>query len=399
VPLPGSAAPLSDRGNTFDAASQISAATYDAMGRLLNDGTKTYNWNLASLLESYTQSGNTISFNYDALGRRISRSETGVARDYVWNDALGLASISVEKESAADLRYYIHTPGGSLLYSIDAVSNTRRFHHFDEMGNTLFLSNDAGAVIGSYAYSPYGTITASTGALDNPFSWQGQYGAVDERNGLYYIRARYYDSTEGRFISRDSIKSIRPKAVNPYQYALNNPLKFVDVTGRTSVFRARLKKYAALVKVRLAQIRHFKAVRDANFGDVGDVIARSLTLQLGTLPDPDNSDTLSDFWDAFRAFGRADQAYNAALEAYNLQKRKAHELHLEEVLDKATEKLKKARAALNTGSITGGGSRTSAQQDKQDKLQQEYDDAKIEFEEAGGIESVIPELQGIVIGA
>jgi precorrin-3B methylase len=81
----------------------------------------------------------------------------------------------------------------------------------------------------------------------------------------------------------------------------------------------------------------------------------------------------------------AYKAYNAALEAFNLQKREAHELHLKEVLDKATEKLNKARDALNTGSITGGGSRTRAQQDK----------LKQEFEEAGGIESVIPDLEGI----
>lgn len=101
-----------------------------------------------------------------------------------------------------------------LLYSIEASTNSRSFYHYDEMGNGIFVTDDAGAVMGSYSYSPYGQLMVSAGALDNPFTWQGQYGVMDEGNGLYYMRARYYDSTTGRFISRDPVKSIGPKRVN-----------------------------------------------------------------------------------------------------------------------------------------------------------------------------------------
>jgi len=222
VPLSASSATLSSSSDSYDAASQLSGASYDAMGRLLSDGTRTYVWNLASRLTSVTQNSNTMRFTYSASGNRLTRTYGGVTRDYVWNAALGLKSISIEKEAAVDLRYYIHTPGGSLLYSMDATTDARSFYHFNEMGDTLFVSNDAGSVIGSYAYSPYGEVMASTGGLDNPFTWQGQYGVVDEGGGVYYMRARYYESTMGRFISRDPVKSINPKAVNPYQYAFNN---------------------------------------------------------------------------------------------------------------------------------------------------------------------------------
>ncbi|MDX8391457.1 MAG: RHS repeat-associated core domain-containing protein, partial [Mariprofundaceae bacterium] len=107
--------------------------------------------------------------------------------------------------------------------------------------NTRFVSNDAGAVQASYAYSPFGVLQSKTGVLDNPFTWQGQGGLFDDGNGLYYARARYYDANSGRFVSKDATKSSAPKRINPYQYALNDPLLFVDVRG-TEPSAAILKK-------------------------------------------------------------------------------------------------------------------------------------------------------------
>jgi len=46
------------------------------------------------------------------------------------------------------------------------------------------------------------------------------------------MRARYYDSVTGRFVSRDPVKSIEPRSINPYQYALGNPLAYLDPSGQ-----------------------------------------------------------------------------------------------------------------------------------------------------------------------
>jgi RHS repeat-associated protein len=40
-------------------------------------------------------------------------------------------------------------------------------------------------------------------AVTQPFKYVGQYGVMVEPNGLYYMRARYYDPSLGRFISED----------------------------------------------------------------------------------------------------------------------------------------------------------------------------------------------------
>ena len=256
VPLPASAAAMTGNANTYDAASQVSGFTYDALGRLTSDTARTYSWDLASMLTSVTEGATTTSFTYDGAGQRLSRTIAGNTRRYVWNYALGLPCVSIETQAGVNLRYYIHTPGGTLLYSIEAADNSRQDYHFDEMGNTIFVTDNAGTVIAAYTYTPYGQPIASTGSLDNPFTWQGRYGVMDDSNGLYYMRARYYDSITGRFISRDTVKSISPKSVNPYQYALANPMRFIDPSGARSQQEIDL----ALAKQKLHRA---KAAQDA----------------------------------------------------------------------------------------------------------------------------------------
>ncbi|MDY6971522.1 MAG: RHS repeat-associated core domain-containing protein, partial [Thermodesulfobacteriota bacterium] len=225
---------------TYDAASRVSGYTYDNMGRLTADETRTYVWDLASRLTSYTAGSNTIDFSYDDMGQRISRTSAGTTREYIWNYALALPSISVVREKGSDVRYYIHLPGGQLLHGIDAVNSTRSFYHFDEMGTTLFLTNESGDITDGYGHTPYGEVIQA-GGTENPFTFLGAYGVMQEGNsGLYYMRARYYDGRAGRFISPDPVTSIHPRQVNPYQYAMGNPLRYADPVGLYTVDEARL---------------------------------------------------------------------------------------------------------------------------------------------------------------
>ena len=52
---------------------------------------------------------------------------------------------------------------------------------------------------------------------------------------MYYLRARYYDPSIGRFISYDieegSISN--PQDMNRYVYCRNNPIKYVDPSGKS----------------------------------------------------------------------------------------------------------------------------------------------------------------------
>jgi RHS repeat-associated protein len=56
----------------------------------------------------------------------------------------------------------------------------------------------------------------------------------DNETGLDYFLARYYSSTQGRFTGIDTgpFTPADPQNFNRYSYAQNNPLKFVDPSGR-----------------------------------------------------------------------------------------------------------------------------------------------------------------------
>lgn len=217
---------------TFDAASQVVNYQYDAMGRLTDDGDRTYTWDGASRLTSYTEQGQTVRFSYDGFGNRLTREVDGRTQQYVWNYGLGLPSVSVEREGGSDVHYYVHTPGGQLLYRVEAVEASRQYYHYDERGNTVLMTGEEAEVIASYAYSPYGEVLASRGEVENVYTYEGATGVMREgETGLYYARARYYDSERGRFISRDPVKALGAGEINPYPYAGGNPTNYIDPTG------------------------------------------------------------------------------------------------------------------------------------------------------------------------
>jgi RHS repeat-associated protein len=55
----------------------------------------------------------------------------------------------------------------------------------------------------------------------------------DDESDLYYLRARYYDPSTGRFLTQDPFRGWAglPQSQNRYPYVLNNPANLVDPAG------------------------------------------------------------------------------------------------------------------------------------------------------------------------
>ncbi len=267
---------------TFDAAHQVTGFTYDSMGRLNQDAIRKYTWDLASRLQSYAGLDGSATLGYDGFGLRTSLNASSGARIFIWNYATGLPTLATVQDAAAnpatDRRYYISLPDGTLLYAIDAATNARHFYHFDESGSTTLLTNDAGAITDSYATTPYGETVTSSGATENPFTWLGQFGVMQEGStGLYYMRQRYYDSATARFLSQDPLVLADPLQFNPYQYARANPLGFVDPSG----LAPRATSTDSVTTLDAESLSHF-AISDTN--PIGEVLSR--LPQLGNLSAP-----------------------------------------------------------------------------------------------------------------
>ena len=91
------------------------------------------------------------------------------------------------------------------------------------------MLDSAGNVVSSQKYYPFGQSRNFTlVGTDKQFTGHQREGE------FYYMRARFYDPQVGRFLQPDSVVPdyADPQALNRYSYTVNNPLRYVDPTGR-----------------------------------------------------------------------------------------------------------------------------------------------------------------------
>mgnify|MGYP001566709771 CR=1 FL=1 len=214
--------------NAVNAQIQFNSGTlgYDPNDNLTNDGTNTYVWDARDRLIGIT-GGTTASFVYDALNRRIQKTlstqSSVLSTSYLYDGADMVA------ESGASNASYLST------LNIDEplvrqTSTGNEYFHTDDLGSTLALTNDTGAVTTTYTYSPFGSTTV-TGPSTNPFQFTGR---ENDGNGLYYYRARYYSPSHSRFLSEDPLE-FDAGDPNLYAYVFNNPTNYIDPTGEIKI--------------------------------------------------------------------------------------------------------------------------------------------------------------------
>ena len=214
--------------------------TYDANGNLKTRGSDTFGYDFDNRLVQSTIGGVASTYLYDGLGNRKSLTSTGTTKRFVLDTNGSLSHVLAETDASGKVTaYYIHGRG---LVSRLAANGTPLYYHFDVRGSTIALSNEAGQLTDQYAYEPFGKLANSQGATANPFKYVGKYGVVDEGNGISYIRARYYSPELGRFISKDPLTGTDgdSQSLHRYVYAVNNPIRLIDVSGFCSLPTQRI---------------------------------------------------------------------------------------------------------------------------------------------------------------
>ena len=94
-----------------------------------------------------------------------------------------------------------------------------------------YLTDAAGAVTDTYTYDAFGNLIARTGTTPNDYLYAGEQ--FDANLGFYYLRARYYDPSTGRFQTMDTFEGNThdPQRLHKYNYCQNNPINLVDPSG------------------------------------------------------------------------------------------------------------------------------------------------------------------------
>jgi RHS repeat-associated protein len=214
---------------TYDANNQLTSwngtsLAYDANGNLTRYGTQTFTWNDRNQLAS--ASAGSASFTYDGLGRRLSRTVTGVTTKYLYD---GAAVVQEQNGSNAATANLLTGLGVDQTFSRSVVGGATSSLLTDALGSTIALADASGTVQTTYTYEPFGAVTQAGAANTNPFRFTGRED--DGATGLYSYRARYYAPALSRFISEDPLGYPGGPDPNLYAYVGNAPTMLVDPFG------------------------------------------------------------------------------------------------------------------------------------------------------------------------
>lgn len=134
------------------------------------------------------------------------------------------------------IAFYVYD-GAGLVAKVTSASEYY-YYHYDGLGSTVAITDENAQIVNAYAYSPYGLV-GSQETVENPFQYVGRFGVMAEGNGLYYMRARYYDPEVGRFINKDPIGYTED--INLYRYVVSNPVNWIDPAGLIPLHEIFLK--------------------------------------------------------------------------------------------------------------------------------------------------------------
>ncbi len=220
--------------NNLNQYTQVGGVTYafDADGNLIsqteNGVTTTYAYNIENRLIGVTNPTDTWIYTYDALGNRVASTQNGQTTRYVI-DPTGLGNVAAEYDGSGNLiARYDH--GYGLLSRNDGTDTA--FYTFQAIGHTSELTGIGGTVLNSYAYDPFGVSLGKTETVANPFEYVGEFGVMNEGNGLEFMRGRNYVNVDGRFCSMDPAGIAG--GLHVYTYASNSPASFMDPIGLRS---------------------------------------------------------------------------------------------------------------------------------------------------------------------
>jgi len=237
-------------GNRLSGASAAGSATgtYDAQDRMTAYGAATYTYgpagdlrtktagrqattysydSLGNLMGAWLPDGRTIEYVVDGLNRRVGKKVNGAVaegflydgqlRPVAWLDGAGNVKATFVYGLHVNVPEYMNTSAGTFRILTDHLGSPR-----------LVVSSSTGALAQRMDYDSFGNVLSDTNPGFQPFGFAG--GLYDRDTGLVRFGARDYDPSIGRWTNKDPIRFAG--GLNLYAYVDNDPVNFVDSSGR-----------------------------------------------------------------------------------------------------------------------------------------------------------------------
>ncbi|WP_188669558.1 RHS repeat-associated core domain-containing protein [Saccharibacillus kuerlensis] len=154
-----------------------------------------------------------------------------MATKQIINPHAVLSQVLMETDAAGTPQaWYVY--GLGLIGREDAAGQYQTYH-YDLRGSTTALTDEQGQVTDTYSYDTYGEQLGHEGATTQPFQYNGRDGVQTDTNGMYQMRARYYNPEIKRFVNRDVLNGSigNGLTMNRYAYVNGNPVSYIDPFG------------------------------------------------------------------------------------------------------------------------------------------------------------------------
>ena len=270
-----------------DKVNETKAYTYDALGRLTktvttdhknDDKTKTvtytydkagnrtteddgttqtaYTYNGLDQLQTATKEKGTAvdevrQYSYDANGNQtdVKNTKTGQTESYTYDAENRLSKVAVTGKDGktAVIQQNRYNGDGQRIQKVEGSKTTNYLlYHKDIQGSSTSLVKEDGSADATYQYTDFGETTINgDNKAENEVCYTG--GIYDQRTGLYYLNARYYNPEDGRLVTEDTYRgeNDKPDTQHLYVYCANNPINHVDPSGHYAVALYTLVKVVA----------------------------------------------------------------------------------------------------------------------------------------------------------
>lgn len=213
----------------LDSAAETVQYEYDHAGNLTAESHIPQGGNITKRIEytydaydrntSVCSAGCVQQNHYDAEGLRNAVTENGSTTNFVYRNGMLSSELDADRNP---VRGYVY--GNEYISQNNGSSSG--YYLNDEQGSIRYLTGSDGSIRNHYRYSAFGESITAEETVPNRLKYNARM--ADELTGLYYLRARYYNASLGRFTQEDVIYN---DGLNLYAYCNSNPVMYSDPSG------------------------------------------------------------------------------------------------------------------------------------------------------------------------
>lgn len=180
--------------------------SYDAIGNLIRRTSpgeskqKDYTYDHENRLIRYNDSSNDVTYTYNGIGQRVSKSVNGDQTDFLHDAGSDIYRVLAEiDDSGLPARNYTW---GDELQSTRMSHNEQSYHYLRDAthGSVSHILDSRGDVANRYEYDAFGSPIFADESIANDYQFLGRN--QDDATGLLYLSTQYYDPVLGRSLTR-----------------------------------------------------------------------------------------------------------------------------------------------------------------------------------------------------